>query len=174
MAHVRSVFCGLAVLVLAVVGSTREAQAQATGEPVPHTRVLSANPFALLYGWFNLDFERVIGESTSFGGQGSLVTLDGGDEDFFSLAAFLRYYPQNAVLSGFYVGPRLGIYRVDDVGENEAALGFGFETGYAWLLGRDRNFHISMGIGATRLFGLDVDASATVPTIRLINLGWAW
>ena len=162
------------VAVAVCLSTSGEISAQATREPVPHTQVLSANPFALLFEWFNADYERVIGQSTSFGAQGSLVTLDGGDEDFFSLTAFLRYYPQNAVLSGFYVGPRFGVYRVDDVGDDEAALGFGFETGYAWLLGRDRNFHISLGLGATRLFGLDLDASATVPTVRLINLGWAW
>jgi hypothetical protein len=48
-------------------------------------------------------------------------------------------------------------------------------VGYNWLLGANRNFYIGMGIGAIRLFGGDLgDSSETIPTLRLLNIGWAF
>ena len=51
------------------------------------------------------------------------------------------------------------------------------EIGYDWLLGSRQNVGISLGIGATRLFG-GTDAldglSATIPTLRLLNIGIAF
>ena len=39
----------------------------------------------------------------------------------------------------------------------------------------NRNFALGLGIGASRLFGGDLeDTSAYLPTVRLINVGWAF
>lgn len=54
-------------------------------------------------------------------------------------------------------------------------MGFGFDIGYSWLLGKERLFAISLGAGATRLFGGSLDGvSLTVPAIRPLNLGGAF
>ena len=53
--------------------------------------------------------------------------------------------------------------------------GLGFELGYTWLLGPPQRVGISIGGGASRLFGSDLDgATLTVPTIRLVNVGIAF
>jgi hypothetical protein len=91
---------------------------------------------------------------------------------------FYRFYPQGAALSGFYIGGRLAYHRVDDDFDDDDegnAFGVGFDLGYTWLLGADRNFYIGLGIGATRLFGGDIDGDRVViPSIRLINIGFAF
>ena len=74
-----------------------------------------------------------------------------------------RFYPQGAALTGFYIGPRLGFYRVDEIDESESSLGVGFELGYNWLLGANRNFNVGLGAGATKLF-----AGPVVPNIRCV------
>jgi hypothetical protein len=54
-------------------------------------------------------------------------------------------------------------------------FGLGFELGYTWLFGSRRNFAVSTGAGATRLFGGDIaGASLTIPTLRLFNVGVAF
>ena len=67
------------------------------------------------------------------------------------------------------------MYHVSDAFESAAFFGAGFEIGYSWLLGANRNIGLSLGAGATRLFGGELDgASLTIPTVRLINLGIAF
>jgi hypothetical protein len=106
---------------------------------------------------------------------GSWISFDEGDEKYRSLNAFYRYYPQGAALTGFYFGGRAGGYSVSDSNEDNTVFGFGLEVGYNWLLGANRNFYIGLGIGAIRLVGADLeDASATIPTLRLLNIGWAF
>lgn len=149
--------------------------AQATREPVEADWVLSANPFLLLAEWFNVDLERRVGKAAALDVQGSLITLDGGDEDYMSVNATYRFYPQGAALTGFYFGPKAGIHRVDDLTQDAVVFGAGFELGYNWLLGVDRNFAIGLGLGASRLFGGDLDEdSVYLPTARLVNVGWAF
>ena len=79
---------------------------------------------------------------------------------------------------GFYVGPRVGVYRVEDFGGDvDTAMGLGFDVGYNWLLGQNRSFVVGIGVGLSRLFGIDTgdaDITETIPTVRLVNLGWAF
>ncbi|MBT8396896.1 MAG: DUF3575 domain-containing protein, partial [Gemmatimonadetes bacterium] len=97
------------------------------------------------------------------------------DDDYANVSGFLRFYPQEAAFTGFYFGGRAGVYNVDDGEESYTAFGLGVDIGYTWLLGPSRAFYIGMGIGATRLLGGDLgDASGTVPSIRLINIGIAF
>ena len=150
---------------------------QGTLEPVSHQQVISANPFGLLFEWFNAEYERKVTNTVTAGIQGGWLSLDldEGEVDYSNVGGFLRYYPQGAALTGFYVGSRLGVHRVEADDEEATVLGFGIDIGYSWLLGINRAFYIGVGIGANRLFGLDMeDASATLPTIRLMNIGIAF
>jgi hypothetical protein len=132
-----------------------------------HQQQITANPFGLIVGWFNAEYERKLTETWSIGLGGSYLSLD--DDDFASANAVFRFYPQGAALTGFYIGPRLGVYYIDEIDDSEGSAGVGFEMGYAWLLGANRNFSVSLGAGATKLFTGDV-----VPTVRLVNVGWAF
>jgi hypothetical protein len=63
------------------------------------------------------------------------------------------------------------------VEESGDFFGFGLDVGYSWLLGAQERFAVSLGAGAVRLFGGDLedaDVNLTLPTIRLINVGVAF
>ena len=150
------------------------AQAQeGVREPVPHDHVISGNPLILLAGWFNAEYEHKVMETMTLGLSGGWLDLD--DADYTSVSGFLRFYPQGAAFTGFYLGGRLGVHNVDDGEDTYTALGIGIDVGYSWLLGPGRSFYVGLGIGGTRLMAGDLgDASAFVPSIRLINVGIAF
>ena len=79
----------------------------AVREPVPHNHVISGNPLILLAGWFNAEYERKIAETMTVGISGGWLDLD--DDDYTSVTGFLRYYPQEAAFTGFYLGGRGGV-----------------------------------------------------------------
>jgi hypothetical protein len=144
-----------------------------TRVPVSNKHVLSANPFLLMAEYVNVEFERKHTNSSTFGVSASAFGFD--DTDYRNLQGFYRFYPQGASLTGFYIGGRGGVHRVSDDHESGHAFGLGFELGYGWLFGAKRNFAVSVGAGATRLFGGDLNGSSTlIPTLRLVNIGWSF
>jgi len=165
----------LACLLVGVFPGKAQAQEEGTREPVPHNQVISLNPFLILFEWFNGEYERKISTSTTLGVGASHLTLEGGDESYSGLNAFLRYYPQGAALTGFSLGGRFGYHSVSDDDEEGHAYGLGVDLGYSWLLGSERNFYIGIGIGATKLFGNDLEGDRVViPSLRLVNIGYAF
>lgn len=175
----RRVFIGVLATAAAMLPATASAQV-ASQAPLPGTQVsvdnrqvISANPFLLMAEYFNVEFERKHTEKRTFGMSASSVGF--GDADYRNVQAFYRYYPQGASLTGFYVGGRGGVHRVSNEGRSGSAFGLGIELGYGWLFGKERDFAVSMGAGATRLFGGDLHgASPLVPTLRLVNIGWSF
>jgi hypothetical protein len=160
---------------LALLAPATTAAQEGTRAPVTHQQVVSTNPFGLMFEWFNAEYERKATRSSTWGLSGSLFSLDGGDVDYANGAFFFRYYPQGAALTGFYVGGRAGIHRASADRESAVFYGLGFEIGYNWLLGASRKFSVGIGVGATRLFGNDLDGvSLTIPTVRLVNIGVAF
>ena len=148
---------------------------EGTKTPVPHRQTVSVNPFGLMFEWFNGEYERKVNDRSTFGVSASGFSLDGGDTDYVNGALFYRFYPQRAALSGFFIGGRGGVHRVSTNSDADVFFGLGFELGYAWLFGADRRFGVSIGAGATRLFGGDLEGSSlTIPTFRLINVGIAF
>jgi hypothetical protein len=143
--------------------------------PVEHRQIISANPFGLMFEWFNAEYERRLGPTTTWGVSTSWFSLDHGDFDYVNGNALFRYYPQGHALRGFFLGGRGGVFHVSDDREGDVFYGAGFEIGYDWLLGARQNVGISLGAGATRLFGGQLrGASLTVPTVRLLNVGIAF
>ena len=76
---------------------------------------------------------------------------------------------------------RVGVHHVSnsDVspsGDHSATFGgLGFDLGYTWLLGAQERVGVSIGAGATRLFGSELDgATVTPPSIRLVSIGLAF
>lgn len=170
--YARSVSAAIVVSLFALPAGA-EAQTEGTRVPVVNKQVISANPFLLIAEYANVEFERKGSEKTSFGVSASSVGFD--DADYRNFQAFYRYYPQGASLTGFYIGGRGGVHRVSDDERSGTAFGLGFELGYGWLFGAKRSFAVSLGAGATRLFGGDMHGhSAFVPTLRLVNVGWSF
>lgn len=162
----------LAAAALVILFAT-PSYAQDTKTPVPHNQTISANPFGLMLGWFNAEYERKLTGSTTIGVSGSTVSLGGGDARRGNV--LFRYYPQGAALTGVFLGGRTGFARVSLEDQSEHAFSAGFEIGYSWLLGSKRNVGISLGAGMDRLFGGDLDDySINWPNIRLVNIGIAF
>jgi len=77
--------------------------------------------------------------------------------------------------SGFYIGGSAGVYHVSLASAAGTFFGAGPEIGYSWLLGKKDNIGVSLGIGATRLFGGNLSGvSFTIPNLRLLNVGVAF
>jgi hypothetical protein len=163
-----------------LVSSPAFAQDNATRTPVEHKQMVTANPIGIVFGWFNAEYERKATETTTWGISAS--NFQGFDDDFnySNVSALARYYPQGAALTGFFVGGKIGFHHVsDDNGfgddDSTSAIGLGVDVGYNWLIGKERKFAISIGMGATRLFGEDTgDIGLTIPNIRVINIGFAF
>ena len=141
----------------------------------PHSNVISLNPFLFIGGWYNAEFEHSVSPNTTLGARGSLVTLD-DDVDYVSGRAFVRYYPTTA-FRGFFLGIDAGVtsLKEDNDAGDHTVFGAGFELGYNWLLGSQQKLYLSLGAGADRLFGNDLDDFTVVlPTIRIVNVGIAF
>lgn len=118
---------------------------EGTREPVSHQHVISGNPLILLAGWFNAEYETKLAEAATIGAAGGWLDLD--DADYTSLNAFLRFYPQGAAFTGFYLGGRAGIHNVEEDNDSDTVFGIGIDIGYTWLLGPGRSFYVGLGIG---------------------------
>lgn len=166
-----------AAAALAVAALVIGAPAPLAGQDVQVARknVISANPFGLLLELFNGEYERVVSESATAGAGGSYFTS--GDIHYVNADVFFRFYPQGDPLDGWAFGAKAGITDVDDVG---SYFGFGFDVNKSWLLGRNDNFYVGVGVGLKRLLGVsdeddpDGDVLAFIPTIRLVNIGFAF
>jgi hypothetical protein len=155
-------------------------QAQEVPAAPPHKNVISVNPFGLLLTWFNVEYERVVGESSTIGVGGSTISDDGDDSDFteddryLNADVFYRFYPGANPLNGWMFGVKAGITSVTDGGTYP---GFGFDVNRSWLLGKRDNFYVGIGFGLKRLIGVedtdDVELEV-IPTFRIINVGIAF
>ncbi len=163
--------------------------------------VINTNPIIDMFSWFNVELEFKVSDTGTMGLSGSYFTFEETASDFYSdvelkadntysnVYGFYRYYP-TAALKGFFFGGRAGVNIVTANAyveepttgrwawdEADATyFGVGIDIGYSWLLGKNENFYVSLGIGAIRLFGGDLDedtydVTMTLPTIRLINVG---
>jgi len=167
------------LVVCAAVAATAAAQEGARPESTPHRHVVSANPFGLiLMPWYNGEYERQLGEGVSLALSGSRLSIWDDGSGFYSANGVFRYYPNGRMFRGFYLGPRIGLFWVSEGQEIEHRsqeeergphLGFGFELGYAWLLGAERHLSVSIGAGATRVLN-----RGAIPVLRFINVGWAY
>jgi hypothetical protein len=155
---------------LAALGTAPAAQAQEAEAP-QYQQVISANPLGLLLEFFNAEYERRLTPFSTAGVGGSTLSSDG--DDYVNADAFWRYYPQGRALDGFAFGVKAGITSFD----GDIYPGIGFDANYSWLLGKKNNFYVGTGIGLKRLIGEpdeNGDFLEYVPTIRLVNIGFAF
>lgn len=179
----RPVYVSLLLAACLFAAAPGSALAADEGAATPPTRlnVISTNPILDMFLWWNVEYEHVVAPSQTLGAAGSYVTFDDGDETYTSGSVFYRYYPAGAAPAGFFFGGRFGMTSISDEEEgittDGSAFGIGIDIGYTWLIGAPRRMALSLGIGAIRYFGGDLDdldVSTTIPTIRLVNVGIAF
>ena len=185
----------LCLLVLGLIlfqAGVSSAQEAAPVDPARRVAVWT-NPILFVFGWYTGEVEIRLQENHTVGVSGSFLQFEEGDEGDFdyedneyrSISAFYRYYP-DASFKGFFIGGQIGSVQVDQkttdeftgeiTEESYNASTVGVLIGYGWLLGKTERVGVSIGIGANRLFGGDTDDDdrTTLPVIRLINVGIAF
>ena len=156
----------LAVMLMSTVAPIDAQQAVRSPE-----QVISANPFGWLLELFNAEYERTVSNSSTAGAGGSFFSTSG--EDYVNADLFYRFYPSGTPLEGFAFGVKIGVTKDTYAGP---FFGFGFDTNWTRLLGKEDRFYVSAGFGLKRLYGTsesDFDL-AYIPTLRLINIGFAF
>jgi hypothetical protein len=176
----------VAAAVFAVAGVTGTT-AQAQEAPQPFQNVISANPFGLLLEFFNAEYERVVGESSTVGIGGSYFnsdesddpTVDDVDVTYSNVDVFYRFYPSARPLDGWAFGAKVGLTKVNDESissEDKTFFGYGFDVNRSWLIGKKNNFYVGVGFGLKKLVGASDESFDLeyIPTFRIINIGFAF
>lgn len=165
---IRPVACLALWCVLLCVTPT--ASAQSSGGP---TQSINGNPFGILLGWFNAEYERKVSDGVTVGVGGSYWDADRDNEAYTNGDLMVRYFPQQRALKGFYVGTKIGLTRTESA---RTRFGVGFDAGFQFTLGPDDQFYLATGFGLKRLFGRTDAwyAPNVVPTIRIVNIGVAF
>src|SRR5688572_9773124 len=145
----RKTFIAIALVALA---SPALAQDAGTLTPVARKNTLSTSPVADILGFINGEYQRKITEGATLGV--SAATYEWDDDDSYSNVMVLgRYYPQGAALTGFFIGGRVGVHRIEyetweyepnsftstQTQKTETRPAIGIDVGYDWLLGKKRN-----------------------------------
>ena len=144
MTRLRLSVAPVVLMLLGAVPAMTQAQ-----QAIPATRqAISTNPFGFLVEWFNAEYERKVSESTTVGVGGSFFST--GDDGYVNGDLLYRFYPSGTPLEGWAFGVKVGITKASDA---ETSFGFGFDTNWSWLLGRNDNFYVAAGVGLKRLFG---------------------
>jgi hypothetical protein len=154
--------------------------------PVEPWRVISANPFLPLLGFFSAEYEVQVQSALSLAFAGSHIKWDG--TRFTNLDAKVRFYPQERGLSGMNFAAGLGAARIKDDEDDECATtpcpqttaftapAFSIELGYQRLLGPSRSTAVTAGVGGKRYLGSEERFDSimrVVPTLRL-SIGYAF
>jgi hypothetical protein len=173
----------LAILIFVSSGLPLAAQQREDFQP---RNVISANPFGIVFGLFNLEYERVISRTSTIGLGGSTIEVDvccdEMEDDFpdetqryVNFDVFWRFYPgSNQTRTykapvGWAFGMKAGITAVD----GETYFGYGFDLNRSWVLGPNDDFYVGLGFGLKRLVGASPDVGMTlIPTIRIANVGF--
>ena len=157
----------LTIAAAVAIGGASTAEAQEPSRQA--TQVISANPFGIMLEFFNAEYEHAAGASFSVGVGGSIFTSD--DDTYRNLDAFWRFYPDESPtpLEGWSFGLKAGVTTL----EEKTYIGAGFDVDRSWLLGTNDNFYVGVGIGLKRLIGHGDDLKI-IPTIRLVNIGYAF
>jgi len=179
---VRSAVCILTLSLLSLLFQPAPVSAvPQAGDPPAKENLVSVNPFLIMFGWLNAEFERRISPNSTLGVSGSYLSLNDGDETYAGGQFFYRFYPQNDAPAGFFFGGGLGFNNVTveeeftDTEESGSFFNFGITVGYTWLLGDNRGFAVSLGAGVQRLFGDELDdMTMTLPVVRIVNVGVAF
>jgi hypothetical protein len=92
--------------------------------------------------------------------------------DYRNLRCVYRLDPHGSAQSGFYLAGRGDVHHLSSRLATGAFVGFGFELGYTWLLGSDRDVSVTIGAAAALSGGVLTDFTVFGPTLRLVPVGW--
>lgn len=175
----------------ASVAAPSPAQLLAQSAATTPQRTVTVNPFFLLAGWIQADYEQRINPTISLGGLVDYIEFDG--RRYTSFEAKGRLYPSEKAMRGLSIGFAVGVTRVrfdsqdcyfDVVGGTCQSLvkktttspTIGVDLGYQWLLGSSGRTAVAVGFGGRRLLASKaslLNTDRVMPTYRL-GVGYAW
>lgn len=148
--------------------STAQAPARGRSDPSTVRGTVTANPLAILAGFFSGDAEFKVAPAMTFGIGATVNTID----DFNGYRALdfkLRYYPNEKALRGFSIAATAGISTArgpDWIATSSSSFfsegistrrftrpSIGTEFSYQWMLGPTSRFAVVLGAGVKRMFG---------------------
>ncbi len=134
------------------------------------------NPAGLIFGIFNLEYERAISKKISMSLDGVYWSLSINDVDLqiYGGGVAPRFFISKQALNGLFLSPGVFLYSIsaeDNQGNSESATGFSFPflLGYTWIWGYETGFALSVGAGVSynSLSALDVDVGRIRGVLRL-------
>lgn len=144
------------------------------------TQAIKTNPLGLAFGNFNVTYEKVLNDKSSFLVSGSYwYSLFGVDVGLGGVGAGWRYFfthKNKDVPAGFYLMPQANVGFGGDV----LRIGVGAEIGYQWVW--SSGFVLDLGIGPQYTYFnyngddddlFDDDAGGILPSATLA-IGYAW
>ncbi len=162
----------VALLVLLVSGGSWPSKA--TAEERKASQAITTNPTFLQFGWFNAEYERTLTPASTWGASYSRFSPGGQSAGGYrGVKAVWRYYTKGTALEGKWLGIRAGRSRLWDQSIATSYSLVGFEMGYSEAFGPSQRIIMSLGLGASRLFGGPEDFPKVFPSLRA-NIGVAW
>jgi hypothetical protein len=157
--------------------------ATASAQTAPN-QYIAINPLGVIFRIYSGEFERRVNPAWSLGLSSTYWGGEFGDFDtsadvsYLSVDAKARYYPAGRAFEGFGFGGLVGLTTLsgelrDEEGRTRDrgnAVSIGVVLDYNWLLGANNRFLVGLGVGAKRLYALDVeeaDITVAYPTARL-------
>ena len=174
----------LAILIFVSSGLPLAAQQREDFQP---RNVISANPFGIVFGLFNLEYERVISRTSTIGLGGSTgdfsdiddhaccEDLEDETQRYVNFDVFWRFYPGSNRTRTYKapVGWAFGVKAGITAANGETYFGYGFDLNRSWVLGPNDDLYVGLGFGLKRLVGGSPDVSLRfIPTIRVANIGF--
>lgn len=177
----KKVISGLAAAIVLSTAGLASAQTLASSvESEGPKNTITANPLALMFGFFNFEYERAASSrlswfvgpsywslSTSLGSESASVSA-------YGLGGGLRYFLSGTAPEGFFVSPGISLaYATTDFGTGADAFGYEVSAigGYTWIFGGV--FDLSLGLGAAyremevQAGGSTVGHAGVIPSGRL-------
>lgn len=170
----------LAALVLSTAGVASAQDLASSVESEGPKNTITANPFLLLFGAFNFEYERAVSPRLSWYVAPSYwsysVSAGSGEasSSAYGLGGGLRYFLTGTAPEGFFVSPGVSLaYATTDFGTGADAFGYDISAvgGYTWIFGGV--FDLSLGLGVAyremevKAGGMEIGQSGIVPTGRL-------
>jgi hypothetical protein len=152
-----------------------------------YENMVSTNIWPWLVGFFNVGYERALGDSFSLRPRASYWSLSSsGNWALFALGIDAYFHPMGKGLEGWFLGPRYDawILSVSDSGESGTGILhlLGAMAGYNWVF--QGGFSLGVSLGAQTVLAGSVTSSSGTTTFDFpyrgfmpafnVELGWAF
>ncbi|HBT17887.1 MAG TPA: hypothetical protein DEB05_13145 [Firmicutes bacterium] len=134
---------------------------------------VTVNPFGLLFGQLNGQYEKSLGNQGSFLVNGSYISLSYNEKKItgIGVGGGYRKYLGDEKFSGFFAQGTGNVYFVSIPDDSSTIFGISGLAGFKWLF--DQGFTVEAGAGVNMVFGNVEGYNGLGPALAL-SLGYTW